>query len=226
MKTPKKIIIKKQGTSSDYTTSEYYKDNDDNEDISTYPISDTSDNKNIKNIQSKQKSKSKPKDTKDPKFKSIVSSNYRKPRYGTTQDNYTKDDIIKHLKGFIPLTTMEEKKILTELPIFRAWIKYINVNTKQFRMGGFLMKVQYPDYIMLANPRTKVSWSVQLNNTIIYIRDPRDKETTNDSTEYYDTDTYYTETQTETGTTANEIEMIKDKLYKLYLNGQLTAKKK
>ena len=90
-KTPKQIIIKKQGTSSDYTTSEYFND------TYTDTISDdTSDQTNIKNInrqQKNQKKTKKSKEPKEPKFKSIVGSTYRKPRYGTAQDNYTKEYI-------------------------------------------------------------------------------------------------------------------------------------
>lgn len=230
-KIPKQIIITKKGTSSDYTTTEYF-DTDTSDIINTSDIESTSEidtedttnnitNKNIKVKKSKSKSKG-------PKFESIVNTslNYTRPRKGTKQDNYKKEDIIKQLNGFIPLRTIEEKKILTQLPIFRTWIKYINMETKQFRTGGFLMKVQHPDYITLANPRTKVSWSVQLNNNIIFIRDPRKNEETTeyDTDTYYDTDTF-TETQTQTQTTDNEIEIIKDKLYKLYLKGQLTTKK-
>ena len=88
------------------------------------------------------------------------------------------------------------------------------------------MKVQYPDYITLANTRNKLTWSVQLNNAIIYIRDPRNNDTTIDetTTEYYDTETYNNETDTETQTNT-EVDIIKDKLYQLYLKGKLTTKK-
>lgn len=214
-KIPRQIIITKKDTSSNYISSEYFDTNTNNSDDSDF----SSDNyKEIPN-NSKKKAKSAPKKN----FKSIVSLNYKKPKQGTKQDNYTKEDIIKQLNGFIPLRTIEEKKILTQLPIFRSWIKYINLDTKQFRVGGFLMKVNYPDYITLVNTRTNISWSVQLNNTIIYIRDPRKKEET--TMDEYDTDTYYTDTYTYTETTNNEIDIIKDKLYKLYLKGQLTTKK-
>jgi hypothetical protein len=242
----KKVIITKKGTSSNYTTSELNNSTSDNytndshddsyDQFSETDNTFTEDTSNVKKISlkknaSKKKSKSKSKSKKSPKgpkFTSIVTSTYKKPKKGTIQENYRKEDIIKHLNGFIPLKTMEEKKILTQLPIFKTWIKYINIDTKQFRIGGFLMKVQYPDYIMLANTRTNVTWSVQLHNTIIYIRDPRlkEQETTIDETgEYYDTDTYYTDTYTETQTTNNDVDIIKDKLYKLYLKGLLTTKK-
>jgi hypothetical protein len=225
----KQFIITKNQTSSNYTTSEYYDTTDVTDFTYTYTNdSDTDTNdtvevtsqskiKTIKVSNSKKKSKSLPKKQ---NFTSIVTSTYKKPKEGSVQDNYKKDDIIKQLKGFIPLRSMEEKKILTQLPIFKSWIKYINLDTKQFRVGGFLMKVDYPKYITLANTRTNVSWSVQLNNTIIYIRDPRKQETTID-----DTDTYYTDTYTYNESTNTEIDMIKDKLYQLYLKGQLTTKK-
>lgn len=228
-KIPKQIIITKKGTSSNYTTSDYF-DSDtitETTDPTETEITETTETTgpNVK-ILKKSKSKPKSKSKEDKRFSSIVdtSISYRRPKKGTKQDNYTEDDIIKQLKGFIPLRTMEEKKILTQLPTFKTWIKYINVDSKQFRIGGFLMKVQYPDYITLVNTRTNISWSVQLNNNIIFIRDPRkrDETTENETDTYYETDTY---TETETQTTNNEIEMIKDKLYKLYLNGKLTTKK-
>jgi hypothetical protein len=227
MKKSKKFIITKKDSSSNYTTSEYFDVTDvtdltyDNTTDTTETTDITSQNKikTIKVSNSKKKSKSLPKKQ---NFTSIVTSTYKKPKEGSVQDNYKKDDIINQLKGFIPLRTMEEKKILTQLPIFKSWIKYINLDTKQFRVGGFLMKVDYPKYITLVNTRTNVSWSVQLNNTIIYIRDPRKKEET--TIDDIDTDSYYTDTYTET-TNNTEIDMIKNKLYQLYLKGQLTTKK-
>ena len=107
-------------------------------------------------------------------YKSIVNSSYRKPRYGSVQDNLTRDEIVKRLDNYIPLQTMSEKKILTRLPYFKTWIKYYNTTTKQFRVGGLLMKVDYPDYIMLVNTAKNLSWSVQLKDNIIYI--PEDVE--------------------------------------------------
>lgn len=237
MKKSKKFIITKKDSSSNYTTSEYFdvtdvtaftydsdsEVTDSDSEVTDTDITSQSKIKTIKVSNSKKKSKSLPKKQ---NFTSIVTSTYKKPKEGSVQDNYKKDDIINQLKGFIPLRTMEEKRILTQLPIFKSWIKYINLDTKQFRVGGFLMKVDYPKYITLANTRTNVSWSVQLNNTIIYIRDPRKKQEEETTIDDIDTDTYYTDTYTYTETTNNtEIDMIKNKLYQLYLKGQLTTKK-
>jgi len=216
-KRAKQLVIKKQATSSNYTTETTTYDSE--YDSSSENDSYTTDS-NIRKIKMKSK---KPKSiSKNKIFTSIVNSEYKRPKEGTKQDNYTKENIIKELNGYIPLRTLNEKKILTELPIFKTWIKYITLDTKQFRKGGLLMKVQYPDYITLVNTRTKLTWSVQLNNAIIYIRDPRNQDTTYDETTEYDTNTYYTDTYTDT---PNEIDIIKEKLYKLYLKGQLTTKK-
>jgi hypothetical protein len=112
-------------------------------------------------------------------FTSIVNSEYRKPRDGTKQENMSTDDIKKKLEGFIPLKTMQEKKILTTLPLFRTWVRYVNKDTKQFRTGGLLMKVSYPDYIMLVNTNKTLTWSVQIKDNILFIRDPKDVQRIN-----------------------------------------------
>lgn len=103
-------------------------------------------------------------------FTSIVNTHYTN---GSKQENFTINDILKKLVNYIPLKTMNEKEILQQLPIFKTWIRYYNVKTKQFRTGGLLMKVSYPDYITLVNTTNKLSWSVQLKDNIIYIPDPR-----------------------------------------------------
>jgi hypothetical protein len=143
-------------------------------------------------------------------YTSIVNTSYRKPRYGSVQDNLTRDEILKRLDNYIPLQTTSEKKILTRLPYFKTWIKYFNTNTRQFRVGGLLMKVVYPDYIMLVNTAKNLTWSVQLKDNIIYI--PEDIELKD----------------------ANQIEKqkqkekendIKNKLFELYKSGQLVKKR-
>lgn len=135
------------------------------------------------------------------KFVKITDSNYKRPKTGTTQDNFTKADILKKLEGFVPLRTMEEKKILTQLPTFKTWIRYINANTKQFRTGGLLMKVSYPDYITLLNPGKQLTWSVQIKDNIIYIKDPKESIAKKEETE------------------------LKERLFEMYANGQLTLKR-
>lgn len=255
-KIPKHFIIKKKGTSSDYTTSEYFTSNftENESDTSDYTYTDT-DTDSYSGSSSDTESVPKKKVRRRKKrFKSIITTTYKKPKEGSKQENFTRDDVLRQLDGLIPLKTMDEKRILEHLPLFKTWVKYITLDTKQYRRGGLLMKVQYPDYITLVNSRSKLTWSVQLNNAILYIKDPRTqyskkaetqkqektskkqqkqiqitKETTEQETttvqnsEYYDET--YTETATETVTYNKEVDIIKNKLYKLYLNGQLAVKK-
>lgn len=138
------------------------------------------------------------------RFNSITRTKYKKPSQGTRQDNFTKDEIKKKLVGYIPLRTMKEKKVLEELPLFKTWVRYINAETRQFRTGGLLMKVNYPNYIMLVNTQNNLSWSVQLEDNILFIRDPSDA------------DTYKKEKET--------VQATKDKLYEMYKRGELKRK--
>lgn len=132
-------------------------------------------------------------------FKNISLSKYKKPASGTVQDSFTREEVLKKIQNCIPLKTIEEKKILTKMPYFRTWVRYYNTNTKQFRVGGILMKVVYPDYMVLVNLNSKISWSVQLKDVIVYITDPKHNEK-------------YKE------------KVVKDKLYLLYKQGKLSRK--
>jgi hypothetical protein len=143
-------------------------------------------------------------------YKSIVDSLYRKPKSGSVQDNLTRDDILKRLDNYIPLQTISEKKILTKLPIFKTWVKYFNTQTRQFRVGGLLMKVVYPDYIMLVSTAKNLTWSVQLKDNIIYI--PEDIELNDQK-------------QKEKQIEKQKENEIKEKLFKLYKNGELVRKR-
>ena len=190
----RKFIIEKQDTTATTATSDYIDDYDeyysDTEDVtSSIPIRKRKDDK---------------------VFTSIVNTDYRKPVSGSKQDNFTRDDILKRLVDYIPLKTMKEKQILQQLPVFKTWIKYYNVETKQFRTGGLLMKASYPDYIMLVNTSNNISWSVQLKDNIIYIPDPRKKNVKNDQ-----------KTQKEQKDKEN---LIKEKLYDMYQKGKLTTR--
>ena len=113
------------------------------------------------------------------------------------KNKLTNKEIIKRLEGSISLNTIEEMDILKTLPIMKTWVRYINKNTKLFRLGGLLMKVNYPTYIVLANPAQKVVWSVQLNDNIIFIKDTSEMDKNN---------------------------KIKEKLFKLYTDGRLLLK--
>lgn len=138
------------------------------------------------------------------RFNSIARSDYKKPSKGSRQDNMTKDEIKKKLVGYVPLRTMKEKKVLEQMPLFKTWVRYINNETKQFRTGGLLMKVEYPNYIMLVNTQKNLSWSVQLNENIFFIRDPSDA------------DNYKKERE--------NVQVTKDKLYEMYKRGELKKK--
>lgn len=94
--------------------------------------------------------------------------NFKKPEEGTFQNNMSSTEIRKQLDGYKPLRTMEEKKILTTLPFFKTWVKYHGPDNK-LKIGGVMIKQEYPKYIMLMNLKSKITWSVQLENNTIYI---------------------------------------------------------
>ena len=131
---------------------------------------------------------------------SFCKTSYVKPQGGSIQDNLTHEQIIKRLEDFIPLRTLKEKEYLNDLPCHKTWVQYYNTKTKKFRLGGILCKVDYPNYIILINFHTKVYWSVQLKDNIIYVRNK-------DHTEEL------TEKQVE--------KIIKNKLFNLYKRGKL-----
>lgn len=137
-------------------------------------------------------------------FTSIVNTDYRKPREGTKQDNMSSEDIKRKLEGFVPLRTMQEKRVITTLPLFKTWVRYINKDTKQFRTGGLLMKVSYPDYIMLVNTNKTLTWSVQIRDNILFVRDPKEVERINHQ-KHVDNS-------------------IKEKLFDMYKRGELKKK--
>jgi hypothetical protein len=143
------------------------------------------------------------------KFRSICDVKYKKPTGGTKQDNLTREDVIKQLEKYIPLKTLKDKRYLEQLPLFKCWIKYYNVKTRQFRLGGLLIKVCYPDYIMLMNPTHRITWSVQLNDNIVYIPDPRV------------VDLSISEEKSE----KRKEMFIKNKLFDMYKRGKLAVKK-
>lgn len=140
-------------------------------------------------------------------FKSITNVNYKKPASGSRQDNFSREDILSKIENCIPLKTMKEKEILTRLPLFKTWIKYYNTDKKQFRTGGLLMKVEYPKYIMLVNTINNITWSVQLNDNIIYIPHPKSIQEKEEQRENKEKES-----------------LIKNKLYDMYKQGRLTTK--
>ena len=121
----------------------------------------------------------------------------QQPTYNSTQKNLSEEEIREKLKGYVALRSMEQKKYLETLPLYKTWIRYHNIKTNQFRTGGLLIKTSYPDYIVLQNTTKKVTWSVQLSDNIIYVPDPKLKEE------------------------EKKDERLKDKLLELYKRGQL-----
>ena len=120
---------------------------------------------------------------------------YKKPESGSKQDNFTKDDIKKQLKGFIRIKPEDLQHIE-----MGTNIKYFNIKAKKFRCGGYLSKVSYPDYIMLKNYRQKLLWSVQIKDNYFFV--PEDKYKKEDVT--------------------NNAQ--KDRLFELYKEGKLVLK--
>lgn len=157
-------------------------------------------------------------------FKSIVQSNYTKPVYGSKQDNLTLEEIKEKLQGYVSLKSMHDKKVLTMLPLFKTWVRYYNVEKKQFRTGGLLIKVAYPEYITLANTVNNVSWSVQLKDVIIYILHPdiaKQRIEENEEKKREKTKETRVERKIERQNEKKKEKVIKDKLYELYKNGEL-----
>ena len=50
------------------------------------------------------------------------------------------------------------------------WIKYINAEGK-YRSGGILICNKAPEYFVLKNPRNEITWSVNLKNCAIFMKD-------------------------------------------------------
>ena len=151
-------------------------------------------------------------DTQKYRFESIVNTNYKKPKGGTVQDNLSTPEIKAKLVGYKSLKTKESKKYLLTLTPFKVWLKYYNPKTKQFRTGGLLFKVD-PElkYIMLVNTSSNLTWSVQLDDHIIFVPDPNKTEKKEQETKERDQE--------------RKEQEIKDKLYKLYKSGKLSKNK-
>jgi hypothetical protein len=153
-KTLKKIIVEKK--ESDYSSSESESESD----VSRQGSESESESESYYSSESEKGG-----------FVSIVDSGYKKSKYGSKQDHMTGDDMVAQLDNYVALKTIKEKKILRKVTPFKTWIRYLNLKTKKFRLGGLLMKVEYPDYIMLVNPKLNLTWSVQLEDNVIYIPD-------------------------------------------------------
>ncbi len=140
------------------------------------------------------------------RYKSIIDAEYKRPRKGTKQEKFTKDDIRERLEGY---KLIRDNKYLLTLKPFKVWLKYYNTKTNQFRTGGLLSKVD-PElrFIMLVNTQFNLTWSVQLDDNIIFVPDPKIAQQKEK------------EKQEEIKKKEKE-EKTKEKLYQLYLKGKL-----
>ena len=110
------------------------------------------------------------------------------------QSELTLEEIKEQLKGYTKLSTLEEKKLISKLPIFRTHVRYVNHKLNKYRMGGLLLKSNYPDNIILINTVNNYKWTVKLDDITLFVKD----------------------------TIINE-EVKKNKLYELYKEGKLTS---
>jgi hypothetical protein len=210
-------------SSSDDETS-FYSDSEseyDTRQIKYNKVKNKLSNKNVSDKNASNKNVSKKNVSKPPtsrnNYISIANSEYKKPKSGTKQDFLTKDEIRQKLKGYKALRTMEDKTHLFKLRPFNVWIRYFNTVTNEFRLGGLLQKVD-PQlrYITLVNTSQHISWSVQLKDNIIFVPINHDKK-------YEEKQQKKQEKIKEKEKKEKEI-IIKEKLYKLYMNGKLTKK--
>jgi hypothetical protein len=202
----KKYIIEKQDTTTTTNNTSDYYNNTTTDDVYTDDYDEYySETEDVTSTVNQTTSMQKTTNEERVVYNSIMNTGYKKPKSGSKQDNFTKEEILKKLENYIPLKSIQDKKILERLPLFKTWIRYYNTKTKQFRIGGLLMKVVYPDYIMLINTAQNLTWSVQLKDNIIYMPDPR----------------RFGEIQQK----KQKENLIKDKLLDMYKRGQLTTKK-
>jgi hypothetical protein len=149
------------------------------------------------------------------KYDSMVNSKYKNPKDGSKQSKLTKVDIKEKLIGYKTLHEKDYNYLFT-LPVFKTWIKYYNHVTKQFRIGGLLMKVD-PQlrFITLVNTGIKKSWSVQLktNENVIFVP------------EIVNVTIKKSEINSEIDNEKKKDYIIKEKLYKMYIHGKLKKNK-
>ena len=98
----------------------------------------------------------------------ITDKNNRFKRPKTTKQDIISTNINllnEKLKNFVEIHPDNYEDIDTGL-----WIKYIS-NEGKYRSGGVLKVNKSPDYFVLNNPYTKLSWSVSLKDNIIFMKD-------------------------------------------------------
>ena len=206
-----RIIIEKRDNSDSDTDSDTDTESE---------VSSRSDDKKIIYTK-KKKNRRQGKDSEEDRFVSIVDSGYKKSKYGSKQDHMTGYDMVHQLDNYVALRTLKEKRILERATPFKTWIRYLNINNKKFRVGGLLMKVEYPDYIMLINPKLNLTWSVQLNDHIIYMPD-KEYPINREEKEMMKIKQKDLEKKKEK---EEKMDILKDHLFSLYKTGQLKLKK-
>jgi hypothetical protein len=94
------------------------------------------------------------------------SNSYIKPDH-TVQDYISSDinQIKKRLEGYIQIHP--DNYLDIDIGI---WIKYITSHGK-YRSGGVLIVNKSPEYFILKNPKQNVTWSVNLHNSTIFMKD-------------------------------------------------------
>ena len=94
-------------------------------------------------------------------------NNSYKKTNNTIQDSISSDinEIKKRLVGYIQIHP--ENFIDIDIGI---WIKYITHEGK-YRSGGVLIVNKAPAYFILKNPTKNITWSVNLDNSTIFMKD-------------------------------------------------------
>ena len=97
-------------------------------------------------------------------------SNYHRPAV-TKQDIISSNiqDMKEKLKDFVQIHP--ENYIDIEIG---TWIKYLSHEGK-YRTGGVLINNKAPTYVILKNPYTKHSWSVNCEKNVFFIKDLSNK---------------------------------------------------
>ena len=93
-------------------------------------------------------------------------NNYNRPKV-TDHDIISNDVELfkKKLEGFIQIHSDNYEDIETGL-----WIKYVS-NEGKYRSGGILKCNKAPDYFVLKSPYNNITWCVNLQHNIFFIKD-------------------------------------------------------
>ena len=99
-----------------------------------------------------------------------MNSDYQRPEV-TQQDIISNNiqDMKEKLKDFVQI----HPENYIDLDI-GTWIKYLSHEGK-YRSGGVLINNKAPNYVILKNPYTKHSWSVNCDTNVFFIKDLSNK---------------------------------------------------